>query len=109
MTHLGTSLVGHGRIPFFRNQSPREGEGHNLIKFSRLRDSANIDHGVQGIDFLSKFVYVGKNPFFEAGAVEQQTTFQPGHLGRDFLYLTDFLTAWSCSLKIVYVGKILRL
>ena len=30
-----------------------------------------------------------QNPFFEAGAVEQQTTFQPGHLGRDFFYLTD--------------------
>ena len=29
-----------------------------------------------------------QNPFFEAGAVEQQTTFQPGHLGRDFLYVS---------------------
>ena len=33
--------------------------------------------------------------FFDTGAVEQQTTFQPGHLGRDFLYLTDGLsTLW---------------
>ena len=32
------------------------------------------------------FVYGG---YFKAGAVKQQTTFFPCHLGRDFLHLTD--------------------
>ena len=36
--------------------------------------------------FVSHFGVRWQNPFFETGAVEQQTTFQPGHLRRDFLF-----------------------
>ena len=37
------------------------------------------------------------NPLFKASVVEQQTSFQPSHLGRDFLYLTDGLSTFQRS------------
>ena len=69
--------------------------GHGSNDNFRLLVSPNSLHSV----FLIYELCVRwQNPYFETGAVEQQTSFQPGHIGRvrvrvrDFLYLTDGLS-----------------
>ena len=48
-----------------------------------------------------------QNPFFEAGAVEQQTTFQPGHLDRDFsISRTDLEDKTSETNLITHVNLV---